>query len=275
MPLRRTDPSSADNFPATSETFALRLNKVGCAFGALAILSDISLTVRAGERIAILGANGAGKTTLLNVINGDLTPTGEIFFFGENITAYPPHRRARIGLRRTYQISLLFGGLSVFDNLYLACRGVAAGRYSMRRPGRKDAATEEARRVLRAVRLDVDGGKIVRELSHGQQRQLEIGMALVHAPRFILFDEPAAGLSPAERSMLVEILSGLPRDVGYILIEHDLDIALRVVDKVLVLHNGCIFREGTPEEIEQDRDVQAIYLGNIHESTKESAKVGG
>ncbi len=258
----------ANNNPATPETYALRLNGVGCAFGALTILSDICLTVHAGERVAILGANGAGKTTLLNVINGDVAAIGEIFFFGKNITLYPPHRRARIGLRRTYQISLLFGGLSVFDNLYLACRGVASGRYSMRCSGRKDAAMEEAWRVLCAVHLDLDGDKIVRELSHGQQRQLEIGMALVNTPRFILFDEPAAGLSPTERSMLVEILSRLPRDVGYILIEHDLDIALRVVDRVIILHNGCIFKEGTPDEIEQDRDVQAIYLGNIHESAK-------
>lgn len=258
---------NGSELPADSEEYALSMDGVGFSFGALTVLSDISLKVRAGERVAVLGVNGAGKTTLLNVINGDLTAaSGEIFFFGENVTNYPSHLRARLGLRRTYQISLLFGGLSVFDNLYLACRGGVDGRYSLRRPGYMDAAMEESRRILHAVRLDEDSERIVHELSHGQQRQLEIGMALANAPRFVLFDEPAAGLSPTERDMLVEILSGFPRNAGYIVIEHDMDIALRVVDRVIILHNGKILKEGSPEEIERDIDVQAIYLGDMDET---------
>ncbi len=241
------------------------LEEVSHAFGALTILTDICLKMRAGERRAILGANGAGKTTLLNLINGDLpTKKGRIYFFNEEISRLASYQRARRGLRRTYQISLLFNGLSLFDNLYLACRGVAKNRYSLLRPKHDDAAIIEARRILHIVRLDADREKIVAELSHGQQRQLEIGMALAGNPRFILFDEPAAGLSPTERSTLVEILDELPEHIGYILIEHDLEVAMRVVTWVTIMHNGKIFKEGSPNDIKKDSEVQEIYLGKAY-----------
>jgi len=143
----------------------------------------------------VLGSNGAGKTTLFNCITGDFPPTsGSIRFFGEDITNFPAHERIRRGLRRTYQISLLFTGLSVFDNIYLACRGVSRGRYSFIRPRRTDALMATAEDLVRVVHLDDVRDTIVAELSYGQQRQLEIAMALSGAPRFILFDEPAAGL---------------------------------------------------------------------------------
>ena len=246
---------------------ALELKNVSVSFGALAVLSDINFSIRPGERIAMLGVNGAGKTTLLNLINGDLhSDKGKILFGGTDITGLSPYRRARLGLRRTYQISLLFPRLSVFDNLYLACRGVATGRMSFLRPQKDDDAAKESWRILHAISMENNSGKFVGELSHGEQRQLEIGMALVCAPHLILFDEPAAGLSPGERNMLVEILSGLPENIGYILIEHDLDVALRVVSKVAVLHGGRILKTGNPDEIEQDREIQEIYLGNIHDS---------
>jgi len=198
------------------------------------------MSVRPGERRAVLGSNGAGKTTLFNCITGDFPPTtGAIRFF--------------------------FNGLSVLDNVYLACRGVSRGRFSFKRPKKSDALMQTAEELVATVSLSEVINTNVSDLSYGQQRQLEIAMALSGAPRFILFDEPAAGLSPTERTELVKILTGLPGHVGYIIIEHDMDVALRVSDMVTMMHNGRIFKEGKPAEIEDDPEVQALYLGGGHE----------
>jgi branched-chain amino acid transport system ATP-binding protein len=250
---------------STTGAYALELEGVGRQFGALIAMADISMKVAAGERRAVLGSNGAGKTTLFNTITGDFLPSaGTIRFFGEDITTFPAQERIRRGLRRTYQISQLFGSLSVLQNVFLACRGVSRGRFSLLRPAKDDATMAQAERILHAVHLDDLRERLVSVLSHGEQRQLEIAMALAGAPRFILFDEPAAGLSPTERRDLVEILNSLPSHIGYIVIEHDLDVALRVSTFVTMMHNGRIFKEGTPEEIENDSEVQAIYLGGGH-----------
>jgi branched-chain amino acid transport system ATP-binding protein len=244
---------------------ALALDDVTRAFGALRAVDAVSLRVAAGQKYAVLGSNGAGKTTLFNAITGDFPPTaGRIRFFGEDITDLPPHERIRKGLRRTYQSSLLFRELSVRDNLFLAVRGVANGRYSFLRAGPGHPSTLAAEEVLHRVRLDHLADELVGNLAHGQQRQLEIGMALAGAPRLILFDEPAAGLSPAERRELVALLRAMPSHMSFVLIEHDLDIALRVVEGVTVMHNGRVLRHGTPEEIENDAEVQAIYMGGKH-----------
>ncbi len=245
--------------------FALVLTGVSRHFGALAALSDVDMRIAVGERRAVLGSNGAGKTTLFNVITGDIAATaGRIRFFGEDVTGLPTHERIRLGLRRTYQISLLLNGLSVLDNVFLACRGTARRRLSLLRPQSSSAAMEQASEIVAAIRLEEVARLEVSALSHGQQRQLEIGMALAGAPRFVLFDEPAAGLSPTEREDLVAVLTALPRHIGYIIIEHDLDVALRVSTYVSMMHNGAIFKEGAPEEIESDPQVQEIYLGGKH-----------
>jgi branched-chain amino acid transport system ATP-binding protein len=250
---------------SSAGAYALELDGVGRQFGALVALADINLRVGAGERRAVLGSNGAGKTTLFNAVTGDFPPTsGRIRFFGEDVTTFPVHERIRRGLRRTYQISQLFGGLTVIDSIFVACRGVSRGRLSLLRPAQDDATMAQARLIAHAVHLDDILERPVSVLSHGQQRQLEIALALSGAPRFILFDEPAAGLSPSERSDLVEILNALPAHIGYIIIEHDLDVALRVSTYVTMMHNGRIFKEGAPEEIENDEQVQAIYLGAGH-----------
>ena len=246
-------------------THALVLEGVGRSFGALVALEGISLAVDAGERHAILGANGAGKTTLFNVITGDYRPDkGRVVFFGEDVTALPPHERIRRGMRRTYQSSILFRSLSVADNLYLAACGVTRGRFGFRRPPPSHPNMVRARELASLAGLADVVDVAVGDLSHGQQRQLEVGLALAGAPRMILFDEPAAGLSPAERRHLIELLRGLPQYIGYIIIEHDLDVALRVANKVTVMHQGRIFKQGTPEQIESDAEVQAIYLGGAH-----------
>jgi branched-chain amino acid transport system ATP-binding protein len=247
---------------------ALVLDGVTREFGALKAIEDISFSVAAGERRAVLGANGAGKTTLFNAITGDFPPTaGRVKFFGEDITDLPPYERIRRGLRRTYQSSLLFRNLTVRDNLFLATRGVSRGRFSLVRPRPNHASRVATDELLERLRLAHIADEPVSLLSHGQLRQLEIGMALAGAPRLILFDEPAAGLSPSERRELVALLAAFPPHMGYVLIEHDLDIALRVVDLVTILHNGRVLKHGTPSEIENDAEVQAIYMG--------AAKVGG
>jgi branched-chain amino acid transport system ATP-binding protein len=241
-----------------SQEHALVLEGVTRNFGALRAIENVSFSVAAGERRAVIGANGAGKTTLFNVITGDFPATeGRVLFFGEDITTQAPYERIRMGLRRTYQSSLLFRDLTVRDNLFLAVRGASRGRYSFLRSS-KDQTTEE---LLDRVRLSRVTDQLVSSLSHGQQRQLEVGMALAGAPRLILFDEPAAGLSPTERAELVALLNSLPSHMGFVIIEHDLDIALRVVSRVTVMHNARILKHGTPAEIENDAEVQAIYMG--------------
>jgi branched-chain amino acid transport system ATP-binding protein len=248
-----------------SGAYALELEGIARHFGALVALSNIDMRIAAGERRAVLGSNGAGKTTLFNAITGDFPPTaGSIRFFGEDITDLPVHERIRRGMRRTYQISQLFKGLSVMDSIFLACRGVSRRRFSVLRPSVQDVNMVQAESILNAVHLERERDVLVATLSHGQQRQLEIALALAGAPRFILFDEPAAGLSPTERQDLVAILNALPRHIGYIIIEHDLDVALRVSEYVSMMHNGRLFKEGTPQEIEADPQVQEIYLGGGH-----------
>ena len=242
---------------------ALRLDAVTRRFGALAAIEDVSFSVAVGERRAVLGANGAGKTTLFNAITGDFSPSsGRILFFGEDVTELPTHERIRRGMRRTYQSSLLFRELTVLDNLFLAVRGTTRGRFSLRRPHASDPLTRAAHELLERVRLTHIANQPVSSLSHGQQRQLEVGMALAGAPRLILFDEPATGLSPAERRELVLLLAAFPAHMGFVLIEHDLEVALRVVERVTVMHEGRVLKHGTPSEIENDAEVQAIYLGS-------------
>jgi len=254
-----------DRLGSVSSGTALELRGVSKFFGALAAIQDVTMTVAAGERRAVLGSNGAGKTTLFNCVTGDFLPTsGTIRLFGEDVTEFPAHERIRRGLRRTYQISLLFTGLSVRDNVYLACRGVSRNRFSLLRPRRSDALVARADELIEAVHLTRQRETLVGALSYGQQRQLEIALALAGAPRLILFDEPAAGLSPSERAELVEILTGLPGHMGYIIIEHDMDVALRVAERVTMMHNGRVFKEGTPAEIESDPEVQELYLGGGH-----------
>src|SRR6202008_3118827 len=192
--------SVAQRISAVGSGAALELRGVTRMFGALAALTDVTITVRPGERRAVLGSNGAGKTTLLDCVTGDFPPSsGTVRFFGEDVTALPPHERIRRGLRRTYQISLLFQRLSVRDNVYLACRGVSRGRFSFLRTGARDAIMQTVTDLISLVHLEPVADRLVGELAHGQQRQLEIALALAGAPRFILLDEPAAGLSPNER----------------------------------------------------------------------------
>jgi branched-chain amino acid transport system ATP-binding protein len=240
----------------------LEIDGVGRRFGGLHAVSDVTLTIARGERRAILGPNGAGKTTLFNLISGDYKPTaGRIVFFGEDITPLPPRKRARRGLTRTYQTALLFTGLSILDNLYLAARGVVPWRLSMIRPKSGDVHLRRARELGEQVGLSGLDRK-VQDLSHGEQRQLEIGMALAGDPRVLMLDEPAAGLSPAERVTLVHLLESLDPNITLLLIEHDMDVAFAIARKVTVMHEGRVIADGTPPEIQNNQLVHDIYLGS-------------
>ena len=241
----------------------LQLRGIGRRFGGVLAVSDVDLTVGAGERRAILGPNGAGKTTLFNLISGEFPPTaGTVELFGRDVTDAPARTRARMGLSRTFQTSRLFGGLSVEDNLYLAVLGVGPGHLRLIN-GQADAdMRDKARAMAESVGLTDRLDTLVAELSHGEQRQLEVGMARVAEPKLMMLDEPAAGLSRAERVNLTELLLKLDPSVTLILIEHDMDVALRVAEWVTMMHDGRVIVEGTPDEIRANERVHALYLGS-------------
>jgi branched-chain amino acid transport system ATP-binding protein len=248
---------------ATAEAAPLlRLESVTVAFGGLVALGGIDLDVAQGERLAILGPNGAGKTTLFNVIAGDITPTsGRVTIRGVDCTALPSRLRPQLGVARTYQKTRLFAGLTVEDNLYLAQTGKQRRHLSLWRSARDAELRSRARDAAHDVWLGDELDAEVGDLSHGQQRQLEVGMALVTEPDLIMLDEPASGLSRGERERLVELLENLPDDTTLLLIEHDMDVALKVADSVVVMADGEKIAAGTPDEIRNDPLVHAIYLG--------------
>ena len=225
-------------------------------------MRGVDLEVRPGERRAVLGPNGAGKTTVFNLISGEFPPSsGRVELFGQDVTTLPARKRARLGLSRTFQTSRLFAGLSVEDNLYLGALGVAAGHLRMVPSGKDDVLREKARAMSTQVGLQERLGDFVADLSHGEQRQLEVGMALVAEPRLLMLDEPAAGLSRAERVRLTEMLIGLDPDITLVLVEHDMDVALRVAQSVTMMHDGRKIVEGTPDEIRANELVHELYLG--------------
>jgi branched-chain amino acid transport system ATP-binding protein len=244
----------------------LSLENVSVRFDALKAVDDVSLKVKKGERRAVIGPNGAGKTTLFNAVTGVLPPTdGKITFDGRDITNAAPHARAALGIGRTFQITNLFPSLTVAQNMELAVRGLSARKFSFFGSNRV-TADERARldQAIAITRISARTNTIVRELSYGEQRQLEMAMALVSAPRLLLLDEPAAGLSPAERAIVADIIKALPRDITMVIIEHDMDLVLSLVDWVTCLNNGQFLAEGAPAEIRANSQVQDVYLGRRH-----------
>jgi branched-chain amino acid transport system ATP-binding protein len=246
---------------------ALKVKGLTCSFGGVRAVSDVHLEVSSGERRAILGPNGAGKTTLFNLITGDVFATaGLVEMFGQDVTFVPVRKRIKLGLARTFQTSRLFPTLSVEENLYLAVLGFEGG-YLRPLLLKRDLefrarARTAAERVGLAGRLNATVGA----LSHGEQRQLEVGVALAGKPRIMMLDEPAAGLSPAERGSLTELLLSLDPSVTLLLVEHDMDVALRVAKSVTVMHEGQIVAEGTPADIRSSQLVRDLYLGRMRSS---------
>ncbi|MEL6523235.1 MAG: ABC transporter ATP-binding protein [Pseudomonadota bacterium] len=254
-------PVSADD----NTTNALEIRGIGKRFGGFWAVQGINLTIRPGERRAILGPNGAGKTSLFNVLTGDTSATtGTITMFGTDITRVPITKRIQAGLRRTYQHANLFNGLTVRDTLFLAVAGVRGGWRQIMPLTAGDPRVIEAERLAEIAGVADFLSKEVSTLSHGQRRQLEIAIALVENPKVLLLDEPAAGLSPAERPKLSALLMSLPKNVTVVLIEHDMEIALKTSESVSVLFNGDLLAEGSPDDIMQNKDVHRVYVGGAH-----------
>jgi branched-chain amino acid transport system ATP-binding protein len=227
---------------------------------------DVDLDVPHGERRAILGPNGAGKTTLFNVISGDMPPSnGSIELFGQDVSHTPARRRARLGLARTYQQSRMLLGLTVEDSIYLSILGVGEGHLRLVVLPRRDREIRErAREAAKRAAIDHKLNEIVGSLSHGEHRQVGIAMALASQPKLLMLDEPASGLSRGERQLLTELLLGLDRRITLLLIEHDMDVALRVAERVTMMHDGQVVVEGTPDEIRGNELVHDLYLGRHH-----------
>jgi branched-chain amino acid transport system ATP-binding protein len=242
---------------------ALRLDGVSRAFGGLQAVDAVTLTVQPGERRALIGPNGAGKTTLFNLISGAMpVSAGRIRLFGRDVTGAPAHRRAALGLARTFQITNLFPDLTVLENCLLAVQAHSPVRFSMLRPvGRYPALLERAQAALARLELQALAGAVVRNLSHGEQRQLEIALALAGEPRVLLLDEPTAGLSPAESRLMAGLLRRLDPAITVLMIEHDMDIALELSEMVAVLHYGRVIADGPREQVKADPQVKEIYLG--------------
>lgn len=241
----------------------LTIDKLSKTFGGLRAVDSVSLTVAPGERRVLMGPNGAGKTTLFNLVSG-IYPAGggRILFFGRDVTALPSYRRAALGIARTYQITNLFPKLSVSDNILMACQALERTKFVMfRRLSSYRLLMERCDHLLRTFDLWEKRNEQVRNLSHGDQRQVEVALALAEEPRLLLLDEPAAGLSPAETHTLTLLLKKLDPSITILLIEHDLDVAFEFAEKITVLYQGRFLTEGTREEIKNNSMVQEIYLG--------------
>jgi branched-chain amino acid transport system ATP-binding protein len=244
-------------------TAVLQLDGVTRRYGGVCAVDGVSFEVEAGERHVVIGPNGAGKTTLFKLISRlESCSDGRISVFGRDVTRMAPHRVAHLGIARTYQITQVFGALSVLENVLLAVQGPLRSKFRMLRPALgQGALVAKARETLDRVGLGHRIDRLADELGHGEQRQLELGLALASDPKLLLLDEPAAGLSGADRATIRDLVGGLPDDVTVLLIEHDMELALGLADRVTCLHNGALVAQGTPDEIRADEHVKDIYLG--------------
>jgi ABC-type branched-subunit amino acid transport system ATPase component len=243
------------------ETRALSRN-----FGALAAARDINFVLEAGARHALIGPNGAGKTTFINLLTGVLAPTvGQVFLKGRDITAVAQAQRVKLGIARTFQINRLFRGLSVLENVYIAISERLGAAPTMLRPaGMRKDVVEEAMHLLDTLRLTNDAAHRIHELPYGRQRLVEMAIALGLKPEVLLLDEPAAGVPSAESHIILDAIDALPRQIGVLIIDHDMDLVFRFARRITVLVGGAVFAEGTPREIGANPEVRAVYLGQAH-----------
>ena len=244
----------------------LETKNLSKAFGALAAVDDVSLAIEAGTLHSIIGPNGAGKTTLFNLLTGTYRPSaGRILFDGRDITGTPAHRVAHLGLARSFQRTNVFPAFSLLDNVWVAAFACGESWKGLlwRRADRYAEVRARALAALADVGLADKAEQPVRRISHGEQRQLELAIALAAAPRVLLLDEPAAGLSPEETKRLVALVRALKGRYTIVLIEHKMDIIMSVSDRISVMHFGRLIAEGTPAEIQRNREVRRAYLGGV------------
>jgi len=242
---------------------ALRVEGLSKNFGGVSAVDNVSFGVEVGERLVIIGPNGAGKTTLFNLINGQLPATsGRIFFLGQDITAIPTHRRAHLGQARAFQIISLLLNLSVVDNALLALHGTKPYRFKLFRPiTHYKLISDKVQETLKALDLWGKRDELVKNLSYGEQRRMEIGLSLGLQPKLLLLDEPSAGLTMEECSGIIDMIKNLGLDITVIIVDHDMDLVFGVAERIIVLHYGQIIADGTPEQIQTDPRVKEIYLG--------------
>jgi branched-chain amino acid transport system ATP-binding protein len=236
------------------------------SFGALRAVSGVNLAVEAGTLHSIIGPNGAGKTTLFNLLTGTYPPSaGRILLDGRDITGTPASRVAHLGLARSYQRTSVFPAFSLYDNVWTAAFATGASWRGLawRRADRYPEVDGRVRQALADVGLADRSGQPAREISHGEQRQLELAIALAAAPRVLLLDEPAAGLSPEETRRMVALVRALKGRYTIVLIEHKMDIIMSVSDRISVMHFGSLIAEGTPAEIQRNPEVRRAYLGGM------------
>jgi len=236
------------------------------SFGALSAVNGVSLAIAPGSLHSIIGPNGAGKTTLFNLLTGTFPPSsGTILLDGKDITGTPAHRVAHLGLARSYQRTTVFPAFTLLENVWVAAfaTGKSWRGLLFRDTSAYPEAAERARGALADVGLAEKASHLAREISHGEQRQLELAIALAAAPRVLLLDEPAAGLSPEETRRMVALVRALKGRYTIVLIEHKMDIIMRVSDRITVMHFGAVIAEGTPDEIQRNPEVRRAYLGGV------------
>jgi len=232
-------------------------------FGALAAARDIDFRLDPGARHALIGPNGAGKTTFINLLTGILKPTcGQVLLKGRDITAVAQADRVRLGIARTFQINRLFRGLSVLENVYIAVAERLGAATSMLQPaGQRKDVVDEAMHLLETLKLSDDASQRISELPYGRQRLVELAIALGLKPEMLLLDEPAAGVPSAESHIILDAIAALPKHIGVLIIDHDMDLVFRFAERITVMVSGAIFAEGAPKEIGANPQVRAVYLG--------------
>ena len=242
---------------------ALNVRGLNKSFGGLRVTAAVDLAVEPGERRLIIGPNGAGKTTLFNLITGELRPdSGNISLFDADITRTATRRRAHLGMARTYQIITLFPGETLLHNVTLSLLGLSSLRWNpLVRLNHRSELIGKAHDALCRVGLDHLADRPVAQTSYGERRRVEIAMALAQSPRVLLLDEPFAGLSIDERRDVLTLITGIPRDVTIVMIEHDMDVALEFAERITVLHFGKVEVEGTRAEVVSHPRTKEIYLG--------------
>jgi branched-chain amino acid transport system ATP-binding protein len=234
-------------------------------YGVIRVVNGVSLALHAGERHALLGTNGAGKTTLFNAISGEVPLAGgTVSFRGKDVSRLRAYQRARLGIGRTFQTSLSFGDRSVRENMRVSLLGARGARFGLRLWSQMPELEKQVQGALEEFNLLPVAEQPVNELSYGQQREIELCMTLIGNPDLLLLDEPAAGMSPQGRKELVSRLEKLPRKITILFVEHDMDVALRLADRVTVMRDGVIVASGTPDEIRVNPVVKEIYLGQSH-----------